>query len=144
MIKITEEPLNDALKRQIYEGLGRHALQKTGHNEKGAPYAFVARDKKDQLLGVVVVEIFWGSLHIKYVYTVEAFRGQGIAAMLMEQALQYGRDEHCSFAYVETMNFQAPGFYQKLGFQLEYTRFGFAHGTSFLYLKKDLTPQGDE
>jgi hypothetical protein len=56
----------------------------------------------------------------------------------MKKALQYGRDKDCPFAFVETMSFQALDFYQKMGFQLELTRTGYAHGTSFHYLRKDL------
>ena len=56
----------------------------------------------------------------------------------MKNALKYGKENKCPFAFVETMSFQALDFYQKLGFQLEYTRTGYAHGTSFHYLRKDL------
>jgi hypothetical protein len=57
----------------------------------------------------------------------------------MKQALQYGRKNNCPFAFVETMSFQAKDFYQKLGFKIEFTRTGFAHGTSFHYMKRDFS-----
>ena len=56
----------------------------------------------------------------------------------MEYALTYGRDNKCSFAFVETMSFQAIGFYQKIGFELEFTRSGYKRDTSFYYLRKSL------
>jgi ribosomal protein S18 acetylase RimI-like enzyme len=37
------------------------------------------------------------------------------------------------------MNFQAPEFYQKLGFQIELKRDGYAGDSSFYYLRKDLS-----
>lgn len=77
-----------------------------------------------------------GALHIKNVYVEDAYRNNGLGTRLMECALQYGRDHQCPFAFVETMSFQALGFYQKNGFQLEFTRPGYAHGVSFHYLKK--------
>jgi len=55
----------------------------------------------------------------------------------MEHAFTFGRENKCPFAFVETMSFQAVEFYQKIGFQLEFTRSGYAHGTSFHYLRKD-------
>ena len=79
-----------------------------------------------------------GALHVKYVYVDDAYRGQGLATRLIERAFAYGRENKCFFAFVETMSFQALGFYQKMGFQLEFTRPGYAHGTSFHYLRKDL------
>jgi len=39
------------------------------------------------------------------------------------------------------MSFQALEFYQKMGFELDFTRPGYAHGTSFHYLSKKLISQ---
>lgn len=136
-ISITLDPLSNEIKKQIYEGFNRHAIAMTGHDEKSDSIAFIANDDKS-FAGAVVVELFWGALHIKYVYVEEEYRNRGIATLIMEQALAYGRDNQCSFAFVETMNFQALGFYQKMGFKLEFTRTGYKHGTSFHYLRKDL------
>jgi len=58
---------------------------------------------------------------------------------LIEHVLCYGKEQGCSFAFVETMNFQAPEFYQKLGFQIELKRDGYAGDSSFYYLRKDLS-----
>jgi len=52
--------------------------------------------------------------------------------------LRYGKEYGCSFAFVETMNFQASEFYQKLGFQIELKRDGYAGDRCFYYLRKDL------
>ncbi|NNM44134.1 MAG: GNAT family N-acetyltransferase [Chlamydiae bacterium] len=137
MIDIRQQPLSPELKKQIYEGFSRHAIDMVGHDEKFDSVAFVVREG-DALAGAVVVELFWGALHVKYVYVNENFRGQGLGARLMERAFSYGRENRCPFAFVETMSFQATGFYQKMGFQLELSRPGYAHGTSFNYLKKTL------
>ena len=138
MIELTKEFLTDGLKKQIYEGFSHHAIEETGYDEKFDPVAFIARTKNGQFAGAIVGELFWGTFHIKYVYIVKEHRGQRIASKLMENALNYGKENKCPFAFVETMSFQALDFYQKLGFQLEYTRTGYAHGTSFHYLRKDL------
>lgn len=138
MIEITKELLTEGLKRQIYEGFSQHAIEETGYDEKFDPVAFIARTKNGQFAGAVVGELFWGTFHIKYVYVVKEYRGQKIASELVEKALKYSKENKCSFAFVETMSFQALDFYQKLGFQLEYTRAGYAHGAFFHYLRKDL------
>jgi hypothetical protein len=36
------------------------------------------------------------------------------------------------------MSFQAPEFYKKLGFEIEFKREGYAHYVSAYYLRKDL------
>ena len=56
----------------------------------------------------------------------------------MESVFEYGKQQDCQFVFVETMNFQAPEFYQKLGFRIELQRDGYKNGTSFYYLRKDL------
>lgn len=56
----------------------------------------------------------------------------------MQHALEYGKLRGCRFAFVETMSFQAPEFYQKLGFSIDFKREGFDAGASFYYLRKIL------
>ena len=136
-IEIRQQPLTDELKKRVNEGFSRHARAMTGHDGMLAAVAFVAREG-DAFAGAVVVVPFWGALHVKYVFVEEGYRGKGMASGLMERALKYGCDSGCPFAFVETMSFQALGFYEKMGFELEFTRSGYAHGTSFHYLRKGL------
>jgi ribosomal protein S18 acetylase RimI-like enzyme len=132
------QPLSQELKEKIYKGFSRHAIEVMGHDEKFDSVAFIANDKGGAFAGAVVVELFWGALHLKYVYVEEEYRERGIATNLMKKALKYGRINQCPFAFVETMSFQALGFYQKMGFELEFTRSGYKHDTSFHYLRKNL------
>ncbi len=158
--KILSTPLTTDLKARIYHVFGQHAMHSIGMdglNEaplvfallkdgprmqagrvQKEPSAILDTELTEKLIGCVVVQMFWGQLHIKYLLIEEAYRGQGYARCLMERAFLYGKERGCHFAFVETMNFQAPGFYQKLGFETEFVRSGFAKGTSFHYLKKFL------
>jgi ribosomal protein S18 acetylase RimI-like enzyme len=140
-VKLTEiqsSPLTPDLKKHIYETFARHAIYCTGINGLDQdPLAFEIRDG-ETLAGCVVIQLFWGQLHIKYLFVEESHRNQGIATALMKHALDYGRSQGCTFAFVETMSFQAPDFYQKLGFKIDFTRPGYAKGTSFHYLRMDL------
>lgn len=138
MIDIKEQALTEELKKKIYEGFSRHAIEMTGHDEKFDSVAFVAMERTS-LAGAIVVERFWNALHIKYVYVDEHYRNQGLGTRLMQRAVRYGSEQNCPFAFVETMSFQALDFYQKMGFELEFTRSGYAHGTLFHYLSKRLT-----
>lgn len=137
MISIKQDSLTEPLKKQLMEGFSRHAISKTGIDGKTDSVAFLAFDK-EILVGAIVVEVFWGALHIKYILVEESYRGSKIGSKLMETALAFGQSHNCPFAFVETMSFQALGFYQKMGFVLEYTRSGYAQNTSFHYLRKDL------
>jgi GNAT superfamily N-acetyltransferase len=137
-IDIKEQFLSEELKKKIYEGFSRHAIQMTGYDEKGDAVAFVAMDSS-RLSGAIVVERFCSALHIKYLYVDDHYRNQGLGARLMQKVFGYGLKHNCPFSFVETMSFQALDFYQKMGFELEFTRSGYAHGTSFHYLSKKLS-----
>lgn len=138
---IRQTIFRDELKKKIFDGFGAHAIEATGINGLAEePHSFEIFNKND-FVGAIVVQLFWGQLHIKYLFVDKAYRGQGIAHALMEHALKFGIDQGCHFAFVETMSFQAPKFYQELGFHLEFSRPGYAQGTTFHYLKKPLISQ---
>lgn len=137
MLDIQQQAMSQETKKLIYEGFSRHAVSMTGHDEKLEPTAFVAKDRH-QFAGAIVIEKFWGSLHIKYIYVDDLYRHKGLGTRLMHKAFDYGIQHNCPFAFLETMSFQALEFYKKMGFNLEFTRGGYIHGTSFHYLRKDL------
>lgn len=130
-------PMTNALKDTIYEGFSRHALMMTGHDEKFESVAIVCNEG-DLLAGALVYQQFWGAMHIKYLYVHESKRGRGIGTELVNRAVAIAREMDMPFAFVETMSFQALDFYRKVGFVLEYTRSGYAHNTSFHYLRMDI------
>ena len=135
---ITQSPLTAELQKHIYNGFAKHAIESTGINGLSQPPISFEMSKDKRFAGCVIVQLFWGQLHIRYLFIEEGFRGKGFAKELINHALAYGKAQGCSFAFVETMSFQAPEFYQKLGFKVEFVRRGYDRGTSFYYLKKDL------
>lgn len=138
MTQIKQSTLTPDLKKHIYEGFSKHAISSTGIDGLSQePIVFEIR-KGQNVIGCVVVQLFWGQLHIKYLFIEEPYRGKGYARELMEYAFEFGKSKGCSFAFVETMSFQAPEFYQNLGFKIELVRHGYERGTSYYYLKRDL------
>jgi len=137
-MEIIQQPLTTELKNRIYSGFKEHTIKVMGQDGFGDPIAFIAIENND-LIGAVVAQPFWGTLHIKYVWVKEAYRGKKIGTLLTQRACEYGRNLNYLFAFVETMSFQALEFYQKLGFTLEYTRSGYAEGLAFHYLRKNFS-----
>jgi ribosomal protein S18 acetylase RimI-like enzyme len=138
-MNVVKETLTASLKEQILTIFKQHALQQVGmHGIDDELVAFTIYGDSNKIIGCVVVQIFWGQLHIKNLVVAEAYRKQGIGKRLMQHAVEYGKSQGCSFAFVETMSFQAPAFYHKLGFVTEFERTGYVRGLSFYYLKKDL------
>lgn len=136
---INQRQLTDEIKSKIYKGFDRHSQQMTGTNGLAEEPISFEIFQGSEFVGAIVVQPFWGQLHIKYLFVEEPYRGQGIANKLMNHALDFGKKRGYSYAFVETMSFQAPEFYQKFGFEIEFSRTGLSQNTSFLYLKKKLS-----
>lgn len=136
--KIIQTILTPELKQQVFDGFAKHAIAQTGIDGFKEEVVLLEIREGQNLVGCVAVQIFWGQLHIKYLFVEEAYRAQGFARALMEHAFEFGKTKRCNFAFVETMNFQAPVFYQKLGFKIDFIRDGYEKETSFYYLSKKL------
>ena len=136
-LTITQEPYTPELASSIDEGFSQHAFEMTGFKESILRAAFIARDK-GAFVGCVCANVLWGTVHIQFMFIEATYRRQGIGTRLMKKAIEFGEANGCSAAFVDTFSFQAIGFYQKLGFEHEFTRSGFAHGATRHYLKKAL------
>jgi ribosomal protein S18 acetylase RimI-like enzyme/8-oxo-dGTP pyrophosphatase MutT (NUDIX family) len=143
ILEINQKKLTDEVKKRILNGFGQQAIESTGINGLNEESISFEIFDGTEFVGAIVVQPFWGQLHIKYLFVEKRYRGQGIARALMNHALEFGKKRRYSFAFVETMSFQAPIFYQKMGFTIDFTRAGYAKHTMFHYLKKSLegTPE---
>ena len=137
MITISKEPATPDVTERLTQRITDHSLQKIGIAGKSDPVAFIAKDG-DTFVGGITVEVFYGQLHIILLFVEEAYRKYGVGKNLMEKALNFGREMKCRQVFVETMSFQALGFYQKMGFLLEFSRTGFTCGSESHFLRKDL------
>ena len=70
----------------------------------------------------VVMGGLWGAsvvgwLYVDLLVVPEGFRGQGLGTQLLRQAEDIARKRGCIGMWLHTGTFQAPGFYEKLGFK---------------------------
>ncbi|WP_079912429.1 N-acetyltransferase [Paenibacillus sp. 32352] len=96
------------------------------------------KDGEDHILGGLVGEVCWNWLEVHYVFVEEAYRRSGYGKQLLDQAERMAQEKQCDFIKLDTLSFQALGFYQKLGFDI-YGTIPNAGGHTHYYLKKDLT-----
>ena len=85
------------------------------------PFCFVARID-DIVVGAINGATFFAEIYIDELVVTEAHRRKGIGRKLIETVLEYYKD--CGFRNINccTNEFQAPGFYEKCGFELEFVR----------------------
>ncbi len=136
MPEIIQSNLTEELKKLIYENFANNAIDSIGFNGLDQDPFVLEYVDGNASLGICVCQLFWGNLHIKYLFVDKKYRKIGIAKTLIDYACSIARKKKCNFLFVETMSFQAPEFYQKLGFKIELIRDGYAGNTSFYYLKK--------
>jgi ribosomal protein S18 acetylase RimI-like enzyme len=101
-----------------------------------------ARDDSDAIIGGLTGRTYWRYLDIAFLWVDEKDRGRGLATKLMGAAEMEARKRGCERVLLDTLSFQALGFYQKLG----YTEFGRISGFSGKhdrhYLYKSLVERG--
>ncbi len=79
---------------------------------------------------------YW--LEISIIWVGERLRHQGLGRQLMERAEREAVQRKCRFARLATGNFQAPAFYQKLGYTLYGTLDNCPPGETVFYFWKKL------
>ena len=78
------------------------------------------RDNNEALIGGLTGRTYWRYLDIAFLWVNEGQRGRGLATQLMQAAESEARNRGCENVFLDTLSFQALGFYLKLG----YTEFG--------------------
>ena len=71
----------------------------------------------DDVVGGLWARTYFGWLCIEVVFVPESLRGQGIGAELMSGAEREAAARGCRNAWLDTFEFQARGFYEKLGYR---------------------------
>ena len=79
-----------------------------------------------------------GTCYIRYLFVCEHWRGQGQGTLLVRAVETEARSRGCKQIVLETHDFQAPRFYQKLGFAIVGRVDNYPQGHQFLMLVKQL------
>ena len=88
---------------------------RTGHRDF-IQLAFVA-ELAGAVVGTVAGFTWGGYCELRQLWVDEDHRGNGIGLNLMTKAINEARTRGCAAIYLSTYDFQAPGFYAKLGFR---------------------------
>jgi len=121
----------------LTDGLRAFNAAKIGDEELRPLQVLVRDEASGAILGGVIGRTWLGLLIIQTVYLEEGLRGQDIGRRMMAEAEAEARRRGCRGGVVDTISFQAPGFYQRLGWRC----FGeipcLPDGVSRIYLRKD-------
>jgi GNAT superfamily N-acetyltransferase len=140
-IRTTDVP-DDAVRAAIVNPLAAYNRARAGRYDVRPVIVTIEED------GAVVGGL-WGRtaydwLFVELLFVPEGLRRQGLGAALMTAAEDEARSRGCHSAWLDTFEFQARGFYERLG----YTCFGelpkFPAGYSRYFMRKALIEEREE
>ena len=116
------------------------------HNRRNAPapdwkpLALFLRDEHGQLHGGLLGETGWGWLHVYFLWVAEPVQRRGFGRGLLRRSEEEARMRGCQGIHLDTHDFQAPAFYQALGYEIFGTLDGYPAGFQRYFLRKALGP----
>ena len=84
-------------------------------------FTFVAKDE-DQIVGIITGHSYYNEVHISDLIVLENYRKQRIGSKLVKTVEEYYKDKEFRNINLTTYAFQAPEFYKKCGFKVEFIR----------------------
>ena len=114
-------------------------VAQTGISDEGdILLSIVVRDDEGQISAGVYGWTWGGCCEIRFLWVRSDLRGQGYGSSLLQAAEHEARRRGCSQLVLDTHSFQAPGFYQKLGYEIVGVVDEHPRGHKKFYLKKRL------
>ena len=85
------------------------------------PFSFVAKED-NKIIGVITGHSYYKEVHIDDLIILEQYRNKHIGSKLMKTVEEHYKNKDFDNINVTTHQFQAPKFYEKCGFKLEFIR----------------------
>lgn len=113
-IDFTLSPKSEDIE-SIYENLGEFN-QKFIPEVEDISFGFFIRDDLGKVIGGLTGFIFVTSIQIRFLWLSEELRNQGVGSKLMNEVESEAKRREIENIMVDTFSFQAPKFYESLGF----------------------------
>jgi len=129
---------------EVNEIVGGLLSFNAAHSTGGPPKYLVIslRNAAGELTGGLVGTTYLGWLQIQALWLPEELRGQGYGRALMALAESEAVQHGCPRVFLETLSFQALGFYEKLGYVVASRIPDFPPGGARYALTKSLASEG--
>lgn len=105
----------DFMDDRLYE----HNSAQTGQDD-GQLFGFFIRNEQQEIIAGLTGWTWARACEIRGLWVHPSLRGQGYGRDLLESAEQEARARGCKVIILDSYSFQAPGFYQKYGYELVY------------------------
>ena len=106
--------------------------------ENGKEFALSIRSETGEAVAGLLGFTHWNHFFVSAVFVDQAFRRAGIGHELLQRAEALALQQGCDAIYLDTFDFQAPGFYEKLGFRVFGKLEDYPPGHQRFYLVKQI------
>ena len=100
------------LSERIYE----YNSRKTGYFD-GMSFSATRRDESGAIRAGVSGHTWGGCCYVSYLWVAESDRGDGIGSALLQAVESYAESKGCKTVLLSTHSFQAPLFYERMGYE---------------------------
>lgn len=114
------ENLDENFYKLIDEEFNKYAI-KNDVKCNYSPFNFIARED-NIVIGIITGHSYYKEVHIRNLIILEEYRNKYIGSKLIETVEDYFRDKGFENINLTTYEFQAPEFYKKCGYEVEYIR----------------------
>jgi GNAT superfamily N-acetyltransferase len=101
-------------------------------------FAFFVRSERGEFVGGLLGSTHWNHFFVSAIFVDQKFRKEGIGRELMIRAEALALEQGCDTIYLDTFDFQAPGFYETLGFKVFGKLEDYPTGHQRFYLVKQI------
>ena len=85
-------------------------------------FCFIAESSDGTIIGAITGRAYYNEVHIGDLIIAEGHRRTGVGRLLVRTVEDAYRDKGYSVVTLTTFGFQAPAFYKKLGYAVEFVR----------------------
>lgn len=133
-LEIYNESQDDVF-NALVDGVRKFNFEVMGE-ERSQPLMVALRDDNGEIVGGIAGRTIYHQFLIEVLWVHNDKRGQGLGIQLMEIAEREAKARGCIAAQVDTLSFQAPKFYEKMGFQIAGKVTGVANSPDRYFLLK--------
>jgi ribosomal protein S18 acetylase RimI-like enzyme len=122
------------IERGLVEHAGAQGIEPRNHRS----LTILVRDGDGRVVGGLVGTTVWGWLQVTQLWVADAIRGEGYGVALMRSAEAEAVRRDCHHALLDTFDFQARGFYERLGYEVFGEARDFPRGHTRFFMRKAL------
>ena len=101
----------------IGKGITDYNNQQAG-DQNSQILCFVLQGPHSEIGGGIIAQIYWDWLYVDLMWLKEEIRHHGYGQRLLTLVEEEARKRGAKHAFLDTFSFQAPGFYEKLGYHV--------------------------